>query len=96
MACKCFKILEEKATEQILAKYKEGSYVEDSVEAKWVGQMFWLDGKEHAPMNLTVNIKLRQKKKNGDLRARDTNNELGVYMEYCPLCGVPFNPVEEE
>jgi len=95
MACKCFKDLEEKATEQVLEGYKEGSYVEDSVEVNWQGGVFWLDGAEHAPMNLKINIKLRQLKKNKEPRTRDTNNELAVYMTYCPLCGVKFKEDEE-
>lgn len=90
--CDCFPKLEKAATEQVLEKYPEGSYDPQSVEVKWEGGVWWFDGKPHAPMNLSINIKLRQFKKDKSLRARDTNNELSVYMKFCPLCGEEFNP----
>ena len=82
--CNCF----EKSLEQVKKHVLDHIGAVTEFEAEWVGSSFFLDGKDHVPVNPKVKYEYRGLKKDKTPKANKTKDEITLMARYCPFCGI--------
>ena len=83
--CNCFKERLALIKEHVSKNLTE--FEISTLSLEWKGYSFFMDGKDHIPVNPRVNIEYRTKKRNGDIAKSKKKDNVSMMARYCPYCG---------
>ena len=90
MACSCFDTMLSKINEAATEQLKDTPMVEGSLSVEWRNRVFFLDGKENAPVALYVDTEYQPLTKDGSPAKNKKKLQNGIKMSHCPFCGTKF------
>ena len=88
--CDCFETRLDLVKDHVGKKLTD--FEKSTLSLEWSGYSFFMDGKDHIPVNPRVKIEYQTKKRDGEVAKNKKKDEISIMARYCPFCGRDTNP----